>query len=142
MEFEISSDQRTGKPIACRVVRLEAGSVSFEVCHWYQLIIIYSTFPLVKAWMKIFHSQKFRSSKILEMNLILCCMLKKMSLCSIFPIWCKIRSKKYFTCLHFWLYNWQIKRVIFEIKSLWLTTFSRKLLISPLLVRMFGIYFC
>ena len=32
MEFEISADQRTGKPIACRVVRLEAGSVSFEVC--------------------------------------------------------------------------------------------------------------
>lgn len=32
MEFEITSDQRTGKPIACRVVRLEAGSVSFEVC--------------------------------------------------------------------------------------------------------------
>lgn len=31
MEFEISSDQRTGKPIACRVVRLEAGSVSFEI---------------------------------------------------------------------------------------------------------------
>lgn len=35
MEFEISSDQRTGKPIACRVVRLEAGSVSFEVCSFY-----------------------------------------------------------------------------------------------------------
>ena len=32
MEFEVTSDQRTGKPIACRVVRLEAGSVSFEVC--------------------------------------------------------------------------------------------------------------
>lgn len=32
MEFEVTSDQRTGKPIACHVVRLEAGSVSFEVC--------------------------------------------------------------------------------------------------------------
>lgn len=31
MEFEVTSDQRTGKPIACRVVRLEAGSVSFEI---------------------------------------------------------------------------------------------------------------
>lgn len=31
MEFEITSDQRTGKPIACHVVRLEAGSVSFEI---------------------------------------------------------------------------------------------------------------
>lgn len=31
LEFEVTSDQRTGKPIACRVVRLEAGSVSFEI---------------------------------------------------------------------------------------------------------------
>lgn len=31
MEFEIVSDQRTGKPIACHVIRLEAGSVSFEI---------------------------------------------------------------------------------------------------------------
>lgn len=42
MEFEISSDQRTGKPIACRVVRLEAGSVSFEVCYLTPKITQYS----------------------------------------------------------------------------------------------------
>ena len=42
MEFEISSDQRTGKPIACRVVRLEAGSVSFEVCYLTPKITRYS----------------------------------------------------------------------------------------------------
>ena len=40
MEFEVTSDQRTGKPIACRVVRLEAGSVSFEVCSSSQLNIV------------------------------------------------------------------------------------------------------
>ena len=40
MEFEISSDQRTGKPVACRVIRLEPGSVSFEVCLVLFLILL------------------------------------------------------------------------------------------------------
>lgn len=40
MEFEISSDQRTGKQIACRVIRLEPGSVSFEVCLVLFLILL------------------------------------------------------------------------------------------------------
>ncbi|CAH1250850.1 CSDE1 [Branchiostoma lanceolatum] len=31
VEFEMSLDQRTGKPIACRVLKLQSGSVTFEV---------------------------------------------------------------------------------------------------------------
>lgn len=31
VEFEVTSDSRTGKPIASRVLRLEPGSVKFEV---------------------------------------------------------------------------------------------------------------
>ncbi|XP_028402725.1 cold shock domain-containing protein E1-like [Dendronephthya gigantea] len=31
VEFEVSSDTRTGKPIACRVLKLEPGTVTFEV---------------------------------------------------------------------------------------------------------------
>ena len=31
MEFEVTSDSRTGKPIACRVLKMEPGSVTFEV---------------------------------------------------------------------------------------------------------------
>ena len=31
MEFEVTSDQRTGKPIACHLVKLDGGTVSFEV---------------------------------------------------------------------------------------------------------------
>ena len=31
VEFEITSDSRTGKPIACRILKLEPGSVTFEV---------------------------------------------------------------------------------------------------------------
>ncbi len=31
VEFEVTSDSRTGKPIACRVLKLEPGSVTFEV---------------------------------------------------------------------------------------------------------------
>ena len=31
MEFEVTCDQRSGKPIACQLNRLPAGTVSFEV---------------------------------------------------------------------------------------------------------------
>ena len=31
MEFEVTSDQRSGKPIACQLSRLSPGTVSFEV---------------------------------------------------------------------------------------------------------------
>ena len=31
MEFDVSSDQRNGKPIACNLTKLQSGTVSFEV---------------------------------------------------------------------------------------------------------------
>jgi hypothetical protein len=31
VEFDVTSDSRTGKPIACRILKLEHGSVTFEV---------------------------------------------------------------------------------------------------------------
>lgn len=59
MEFEISSDQRTGKPIACRVMRLEAGSVSFEVCKFLSDICIL-------LFVNYFNHERFHTNKLLD----------------------------------------------------------------------------
>lgn len=56
MEFEVTSDQRTGKPIACRVVRLEAGSVSFEVCFYIYISLMDNQLNIVSLQLSRFNT--------------------------------------------------------------------------------------